>query len=860
VEQTTLLSESMSGSMDALREEDPGVGSGMGTSTITPGMPALAFDDGTEARDEDEQPKSAGGPLFSASNLPMVEEGTAGAEAILESLPEEVPEPVNETPTKILPPTFAAFDSDFTAPGMDWSPATASVSQTPPPPTEPIAPTTPAPQADEFEALLAGLDVGGQSNADSAASDTDDSSPGLTLTLEFDDLPPVTPPLEPETPAQVESTAQVDAAVEATISQVAEPPAEPVLTAPPEEIVAEAASEAVTNAFAGQARTIMEPPAEVTAVADTAVQEAAPVTTVPSPAVPAAVIPAADAGAASPRDDLGRLLRTPATAVAEAEDEPEPGARGARILGAVLRTTVVLGIAAGAGYGAWQYFRPTTVAVGRVSLPLGTDGAALMMSASVREKASAALTGAGVSAGELQNDALIRRWSEAAKVEGGVLSVTIPADEAQAKRLKSLLTAVSETAQPVRVSAAQAIAAAEEQLKAASAALASLEAQLSDAEAHLRDGSGIASLSSDVRDAEKERDQVAARLESLRSAAPVPDENAKRTLDAAVESFARQLDAARSQPTADQRLSAFAAAAQSIQEQGAVLMDEILRSRQEQAERLLSLRKRLDERMRIRQQQAWDSDGELKNLTGQLETARRALAAAREKNDATATEDLGGEVEYLEGLVKSRRALIGQDKGDQRALAEVQSIIEEQAQATEQDRKRLADSFEQMRQSLLKAMPEAGTLPEAERELASNLERRLNELQTARTSLADAQAAAMARHQESVKQLESELAVADARLVEKGQAVELARQSLPSSVELTALRDKAKLARKAKENAERNLQLARNSESAPTLAAEITTSGNVQPHRAYYAGGAAFAAMVLLSPLLRSRKRDELAE
>ena len=898
VEQSTFLSESMSGAIEAIREDEAGVGSGMGSGIASVGSGAagqVAFDDGTEARDDDPAPRGplpTGAALFSAAELPVVRENVTGAEvAVSERVPETGPQgaPSEElTYQKVLPPMMDPLAGIAETREAEESLAASSSEQERPADAD----------ADNFESMMAGLYVGAVGELGETATTTDDV--GGVVMLDFDGDLDEPAGMKGEGTGlgesdggaelwegqyrigEVEPNETVDAVGGGPLAE-----ADEVVSAGAVSTTISSQGESDATALAtvemtttSEATVCVDAPAEVVATAAGSAGEVQPTTKVEVWATSAPVVDgvrasegvAAEAssrwvraGTARDREDkkatsaeLGKLLRG-SSLIAEVPEEPEATSGGSRMLRAAIRGVVVLAVSAGAGYAGWFWGASTPEIVGRVSVPAGTSASALLLDGGVRERAVARLGAAGGSteAGELRNDAVLRRWAEGAKMEGGVLTVKIEGDAGAAERLKALLAAAAEKATPVGVSVEKAVATAEDELRAVSAALSAMETKLTDAEGRIKDASGVPGLSAEVREAEKQRDQLATKFESARSGEPATDGAARHKLDEAVVSFRKQLEAAKALPTADQRLAVFVNAAQSVQEQGAALSDEILRSRQEQADRLVSLRKRLAERMRIRQQQAWDGDSELKVMAEELDAARRKLATAKEKNATHAIQDLTGEVEYFEGLVKSRRALVGQDRGDQRALQEVQSIIEEQAQATEIDRRRLTESFEQMRQSLVRALPEAGTVPDVERQLATDLEARLGELQAARAAMTEAAATAISRHQDAVKQLETQLAEAEATLVDKGRTLEMARQSMPTPKQLDDLREKTAAARRAKSDAERGLETAKTAGSEKTVAAETTLSGGGGARRMYIAGGAAVGSLVLLSPLLRSRWRDE---
>lgn len=537
------------------------------------------------------------------------------------------------------------------------------------------------------------------------------------------------------------------------------------------------------------------------------------------------------------------------------EDGREPVARGwVRWVATVIRWLLIGGLVAAAAYGGWSLAAPVTMVSASVRLPPGVTSASVLTAEPVRLRAVARLAEVdpALSPGVLQNQALLQAWADSASVEGGTLILRVVGDREDARRAEALLWAVAFQASRPDVPPETIGAARQEQVVAAEQALAAAEKRLSDTRARLADAEALAGLAAEVRAAEKHRDQVAARLETLRTSQPPTDDAARKTLDAAVASFQSQLEAARSQPSADERLSRFVAAVQRVQEQGQRLMDEILASREEQARRLQSLRRRLDERMRVRQQQAWDNDATLQRLVAEHEATRRRLNEARERNDVTAATDLAGELAYYEGLIKSRRALVGTDRGDERALAELQSIIEEQQRATEADRQRLAEGFESMRQTIVGTLPELAGLPDAEFKLAADLEARLTELQTARANLTEAAAAAAAKHQQTLAQLETELESANAKLVELGQRLEETRTQQPSAHELAELEQRVERARET-------VRLARQALDAPESAFEATDPEialvwSDASYRPYVAAGSGFVALLLLSPLLRSRR------
>ncbi|MFN4241718.1 MAG: FHA domain-containing protein [Tepidisphaerales bacterium] len=894
----------------------------------------VAFDDGTPPPTEDETgaTKKAAAPAnpaeaFSSHLLPVTEEPPgletlvpvpASADPLAPTASDAPPvaEPADVKPSPLPFDPLAGYDVQLPAAAAGDTLAGGG-DAAPPLPTTTTSTVTSAAgaAADDFESLLAGLDVAVEavsstplgapsaagpatsSFASPAESDTDerafapppaiDVAEGITLELTFDDPPPTPeaatgtsdrlahtqetePQLTQETAANVTPLPHASAETASDTLAAATPP-QPAPTTPPEPTGATAEPPAapwpplaapdsplVTGA-AGLTRRAVE----TTTTAGTA---AGPAIGQPPTAGASAALAVSgqDVGPSEGRDrQLGerfdRMLRGEEPLVVE--DESRDAVRGgARFLTTLARWLVIGALVAAAAYAGWSLAAPVPMVEASVRVPAGLTSTSVLTAEPVRRRAVQRLAEQhpGVSPGVLRNEALLQTWAEAAKLEAGQLTLRVVGDADDVKRAEALLWAVGGPADGLSgVSAEQARSARQEQLAAAEAALAAAEKRLADARERVVDAETLSALATEVRAAEKQRDQLAARLDSLRASAPSRDQQAQRTLDRAVAAFEAQLEATRNQPSADERLSRFVAAVQRVEEQGAELMDDILTRREEQARRLQSLRRRLDERMRIRQQQAWDNDATLKQLTADSEAVRRRLNDARERNDLTAATDLAGELDYYEGLIKSRKALIGTDRGDERALAELQSIIEEQAQATEADRQRLASGFESMRQAIVSALPELSTLPDSEFRLAAELETRLSELQAARANLAESAAAAQRQHQEAVAQLEAELDAATAKLVELGERLETTRTAQPQPAELKELEARVQAAREAVQIARSAMESAEG-EPADLPAARLVTAD--AGYRPYVAAGAGLVTLALLSPLMRSRRTqlDEL--
>jgi outer membrane lipoprotein SlyB len=227
-----------------------------------------------------------------------------------------------------------------------------------------------------------------------------------------------------------------------------------------------------------------------------------------------------------------------------------------------------------------------------------------------------------------------------------------------------------------------------------------------------------------------QRDALAKRMGEILSSAD--RDETKAALDAAATRFEQALATVKANPAADPGLVAFARAVSDIQSQTEQMTEQLLARRLEQVARLGQLKKRLDERMKIRQEKAWAADAELAKLDGQLSSAKRRHEAAQQSGAEHAASELAGEVSYLEGLVEARRGVLGVDAGDRRAVAEVQSLMDEATAAAEADKAAANGRLEEQRRKLDGML--AGSMDESRRAQAAELQKRLDELSTARAA------------------------------------------------------------------------------------------------------------------------------
>jgi hypothetical protein len=501
-------------------------------------------------------------------------------------------------------------------------------------------------------------------------------------------------------------------------------------------------------------------------------------------------------GVRSVRDDADDLLRQ--RGVRDVSDGFGTFVERRKLAPLLIKWSLVVILATVAGVVTANLLDPGEFVRGQLVVESMNDPTTLLRETGVRELAITLLQkqSPGVVPGPLATDTSLRDWAHRANGENGTLTVDVPAALAGSSdrrlaetRLKALLQAVAERARPPETAVPPAqIALYADALKSAEANLKLARESLEAMEKRAKDSPKLSALLEEAAAMQKDRDALAVRLATLREAPPpIIDDQSRQKLDSALNLFAQRLSAIQGQQNLDARLAAFVAAAENVQDSGARLTAQILQRREDEAQQLLQLKKRLDQRMQIRQQQAWEADDELKRLTAQLDDTRRRYEASDPAN-ASRRQDLQGEIDYIEGLIRARRQQVGADRADASAVAEVQRIIDAQAEATKQDRQRLVESFAQMQQTLTRLLPDAGAVSVEQRKMATELQESLNQLQQSRAGLTESSAAVMAQHEKAITELDKTLGEKDKALAAKRADAETVRASLPRTSQLDEAR------------------------------------------------------------------------
>src|SRR5262249_19966695 len=148
-------------------------------------------------------------------------------------------------------------------------------------------------------------------------------------------------------------------------------------------------------------------------------------------------------------------------------------------------------------------------------------------------------------------------------------------------------------------------------------------------------------------------------------------------------------------------------------------------------------RTKLNEKMEARRQEMWQKDPKLRDLGDRLEYAKRQLNAALGTGQQKDADDAKAEIAQLEKTIKQQQDLIPVDAGYADTVADLQKIIDATQQALALNRKTTESAFQKAQQDFAHSMPAMDKLPAAQKNLATDLEKRLADLNAARSKYSE---------------------------------------------------------------------------------------------------------------------------
>jgi pSer/pThr/pTyr-binding forkhead associated (FHA) protein len=281
-------------------------------------------------------------------------------------------------------------------------------------------------------------------------------------------------------------------------------------------------------------------------------------------------------------------------------------------------------------------------------------------------------------------------------------------------------------------------------------------------------GSPQAAASDDADPQLKElSQQLAAATESLthtRIAHSSAADQANRALDEALGSFRERINAAQGALKDGSQLSAYLVAAQQAQDTIHQLNADLVERQQTEQQRLADLRRELADKQETRLKAAWAADTQLQQMEQDLSVAEhRYNAAVGSGLDADAA-TLKTEVESLKNQIDARRDLIGTGDIYADEVKSLQQFIDDSLKGMEADRARADMRMGDMLKALAAAAPQMEKLPADQQALEESLNKKLDEINSARQLQAQALAAANPEADAAVKKLEASITELQAKM------------------------------------------------------------------------------------------------
>ncbi len=239
---------------------------------------------------------------------------------------------------------------------------------------------------------------------------------------------------------------------------------------------------------------------------------------------------------------------------------------------------------------------------------------------------------------------------------------------------------------------------------------------------------------------------------------------ARKTLDAAMASFQKQIEQAQAAVKGNPDLAKYFSSAQALQDSTKELTEQFLRRQQEQYSRLNELKVRMDEKLAARRDDAMKNDPKLKEYLDQKAIKSRQYSAAVGSNLPKDAEEIKADLSLLEQMIKARQTQIGDDQFYVDAIEQLQKIIVTTEKGIVDDRKDTEKVLEQMRLAFAKNQPSKEKLPANEKAAASELEKQLASVEEARKQYAEAAERANAQADEEIGQMEANAVALTARI------------------------------------------------------------------------------------------------
>lgn len=322
------------------------------------------------------------------------------------------------------------------------------------------------------------------------------------------------------------------------------------------------------------------------------------------------------------------------------------------------------------------------------------------------------------------------------------------------------------------------------------------------------------------------------KLKAAQAARAAQADAARKTLDASLADFQKQIGDARELMKDSPELAAYISSAQKLQETTRTLIDDLIRRQENYQARLNDLKQQLVEKMERRRAEQLQADPELKDWNERLQTARRQYNAAKASGLKKESEDTHAQVTLLENMIKNKQELLPGDTFYADAISQLQKIIDATQQNVEDDRKRTDQVLTELQKGFTNSTAVA-RLPDAQKSVAAGLEQRLADINAARQQYSAAMSTAgSSEDDETTKAMRTQVASIQASIdarrkqLADATAKTSAHQQQQSHADLMAAKEKEVLDKTQAENTARQMFTNKERELREAQALAETVRGN----------------------------------
>ncbi|MEM6313526.1 MAG: hypothetical protein AAF743_05540, partial [Planctomycetota bacterium] len=269
-----------------------------------------------------------------------------------------------------------------------------------------------------------------------------------------------------------------------------------------------------------------------------------------------------------------------------------------------------------------------------------------------------------------------------------------------------------------------------------------------------------------------------------RAAAGGVSADEQAALDEAMSRFEQALATAGNQNDIEPALAAFIKSAQGQLKSTRDLTANLVGKQEKTVARLVEAQRELQENITKNRGERFDSDPHLQDIIQQLQMAERKLNNARAAGLDDEAQRVEQDIKFLEEMMAAQITVLGDDP----ALVKAAEILREQitiAEAELKDSRELIEiQLANMEKSLLTQLPTLEKLPAAQRAIAEQLARQLDQVADARREFAGVVGGDGADAVAQLKKLEADAAALTARIEERRAA--LAEEWAATSTEAAA--------------------------------------------------------------------------